>query len=146
MLNPLVSLNFLMHVFRSMLNAIRKMTSIKKQSRIEYYKIILQNPVEAETVSSYVEDVRLENKVADFIINIDKGKLNIADINDWWQQFRDNTMYHLLNCNCCTVIFQALKKGGSETFMPLELPEIATPDSLKEYAFALRERTNEEEL
>ena len=103
-------------------------------------------PVEAVTVSSYSGDVALENKDADFVFEIESGKLNIADIKDWWTKFRDNSMYHLIHCNCCTVIFEALVKGGSETFVTVKLPIIATPDSLKEYALALQEGTNEEEL
>ena len=114
------------------------MTSIKKQSIIEYYKIILQKPVEAKTHSTYLNDVESEGKRADFVIRIKEGNLKIADIKSWWTHFKVNTKYHLKDCNCCTVIFKALTEGGSEDIVKVKQHEFATTDNLKEYALKLQ--------
>ena len=117
------------------------MTSIKKQSRIEYYKIILQKWVEAGTASSYNEDTGWEDKAADCIIAIKKGKLEIAAIKAWRMQFKDKTKYHLVDNNCCTVIFKALNSGGATQYCPILWDLIATPASLKQYALKLQQVT-----
>jgi hypothetical protein len=50
------------------------------------------------------------------MIPIKKGKLDIATIKAWWMQFRDKSNYHLLGNNCCTVIYEALKRGGATKY------------------------------
>jgi hypothetical protein len=124
-----------------MLNEISKMTSIKKQSRIEYYKIILETAVEAGTASSYNQDTEWEGRVADCIIPIKQGKLEIAAIKTWWMQFKDQTNYHLLVNNCCTVIFEALTKGGATKYYSILCNIVSTPTTLKLYALKLQQFT-----
>jgi len=130
-----------MHVCRSMLNEISKMTSIKKQSRIKYYKIILQTSVEAETASSYDQDTEWEGQAADCMIPIKKGKLDIATIKAWWMQFKDKSNYHLLGNNCCSVIYEALKRGGATKYASFPWNPISTPANLKDYALELKQAT-----
>jgi hypothetical protein len=121
-----------------MLNEISKMTSIKKQSRIEYYKIILQTAVEAGTASSYNQDTEWEGRVADCIIPIKQGKL---EIKTWWMKFKEEKNYHLLVNNCCTVIIEALTKGGATKYEPIFYNFGFTPPTLKLYALKLKKST-----
>ena len=130
-----------MHVFRSMLNEISKMTSIKKQSRIEYYKIILQAGVEGRTASSYDEDTEWEGSVADDIIPIRPGKLEIAAIKTWWMKYKEEKIYHLLIKNCCTVIMEALIIGGATQYYPIPYNFGYTPPTVKQYALKLQQFT-----
>ena len=117
------------------------MTSIKKQSRIKYDKIILQTSVEAETASSYNQDTEWEGQAANRMIPIKKGKLDIATIKAWWMQFRDKSNYHLLGNNCCSVIYEALKRGGATKYASFPWNPISTPANLMDYALKLKEAT-----
>ena len=103
--------------------------------------IIHKDWVEAGTTSSYNEDTEWEGKAADCIIPIKQGKLEIAAIKTWWMQFKDKTKYHLVDNNCCTVIFKALKSGGARQYYPTPWDLVATPASLKEYALELQKVT-----
>ena len=117
------------------------MTSIKKQSRIKYDKIILQKSVEAETASSYNQDTEWEGKTADRIISINRGTLDLATIKAWWMQFRNKRNYHLLLNNCCSVIYGALKRGGATKYASFPWSLISTPANLRDYALKLKEAT-----
>ena len=97
--------------------------------------------VEAETASSYNQDTEWEGQAADRMIPIKKGKLDIATIKAWWMQFRDKSNYHLLGNNCCSVIYEALKRGGATKYASFPWNPISTPANLKDYALKLKEAT-----
>ena len=94
--------------------------------------------VEAETASSYNEDVEWEGKAADCVIEIPAGKLDIKAIKAWWDQFKDKSNYHILGNNCCSVVYEALKKGGATKYASFPMNPISTPANLKEYGENLK--------
>jgi hypothetical protein len=71
-----------------MLNEISKMTSINNQSRIKYYKIILQISVrDAGPADSYRDDSEWKGKAADHTIQIPGRLLDMVAIKIWWRNF-----------------------------------------------------------
>ena len=97
--------------------------------------------VEAGTASSYDDDVHLESRGADCMIPITRGKLDIATIKAWWMQFRNKGNYHLLSNNCCTVIYEALERGGAKRYVSFPWNPLSTPANLKDYALKLKQAT-----
>ena len=97
--------------------------------------------VEAETASSYDEDTKWEDKLADHTILIRNGILDIDAIKHWWMQFKDESKYHPIESNCCTVIYKALEIGGATKHVPFPQHVISMPSYLRDYAFKLQEAT-----
>ena len=112
-----------------------------KDDKLKSSARIHMKSVEAETASSYNQDTEWEGKTADRIIPIKKGKLDIATIKAWWMQFRDKRNYHLLGNNCCSVIYEALKRGGATKYASFPWNPISTPANLRDYALKLKEAT-----
>jgi hypothetical protein len=83
----------------------------------------------------------LEGHGADCMIQIKKEKLDIAAIKAWWMQFKDKSNYHLLGNNCCSVIYETLKRGGATKYASFSWDPIFTPGNLKDYALKLKEVT-----
>jgi len=77
------------------------------------------------------------------MIPITRGKLDITAIKAWWMQFRNRSNYHLLGNNCCTVIYEALKRGGATRYASIPWHLISTPANLKDYALKLKQATND---
>jgi hypothetical protein len=75
------------------------------------------------------------------MIPITRGKLDIAAIKDWWMPFRNRSNFHLLSNNCCTVIYEALERGGAKRYASIPWHPLSTPVSLKDYALTLKKAT-----
>ena len=113
------------------------MTSINNQSRIKYYKIILQISVrEAGPPASYDEDSDWKGKAADHTCPI--PILDTVSIKVWWGNFKVRAKNHLLDTNGCTVIYEALRAGGAASYVDIPQNPLGTPASLKRYALQLK--------
>jgi hypothetical protein len=122
-----------------MLNEISKMTSINNQSRIKYYKIILQIYVrDAGPADSYHDDSEWKGKAADHTIQIPGRLLDMVAIKIWWRNFKDRAKNCLLDTNGCTVIYEALRAGGAANYVDIPHNPLGTPASLKTYALKLK--------
>jgi hypothetical protein len=62
-------------------------------------------------------------------------------IKTWWMQFRNGGNYHLLSNNCCTVIYEALERGGAKRYVSFPWNPLSTPANLKDYALKLKQAT-----
>eukprot|EP00919_Chromeraceae_sp_WS-2016_P037664 GHVR01089945.1.p1 GENE.GHVR01089945.1~~GHVR01089945.1.p1 ORF type:complete len:161 (+),score=16.95 GHVR01089945.1:143-625(+) len=107
------------------------------------------NPIKAFTgvksrkMPSYEKDVEAEGKPADLDATTQLPDiLNEEIIKNWWHNFEGP--YHATEQNCCNVVYQALREGGSNSYVDsdtrnwAEKPGIWYPSSIDTYAKAIK--------
>lgn len=102
----------------------------------------LSSKMRGSPCPSLQEDIRLEEKEPDEILEIPKAMINIEKIQKYWDSMKKKgTTYQMMFSNCAQVVLEALRVGEIILYEPVDYDAVLfTPYDVLEYIKSCKEK------